>query len=137
MMFIRIESSSGVPITRQIMDQIRAQCATGALLAGERLPSVRELARELTVNQNTILKVYERLTSEGLLEMRHGSGTFVAVNSQRGRLEEEYRLLQVEAERFAHRAASLGLDARQAVQLVEASYRECHQPSNKEETIHD
>ncbi len=122
-MFIRIESSSGVPLTRQIMDQIRAQCATGALLAGERLPSVRELARELTVNQNTILKVYERLTAEGLLEMRHGSGTFVAENGQPGRMEEEYRLLQADAERFAHRATALGLDARQATELVEMAYR--------------
>ena len=48
------------------------------LSPGERLPSVRELARELAVNQNTVLRVYERLSGEGLLEMRHGQGTFVA-----------------------------------------------------------
>lgn len=136
-MFIRIESSSGVPLTRQIMDQIRAQCATGALTAGERLPSVRELARELTVNQNTILKVYERLTAEGLLEMRHGSGTYVAENSQRGRMQEEYRLLQADAQRFADRAAALGLEVSQATGLVEAAYRERQQPSFKEDSAND
>ena len=77
-MFIRIESTSGVPITRQITDQIRAQCATGALAPGEKLPSVRALARQLAVNQNTILRVYERLTMAGLLEIRRGDGTYVA-----------------------------------------------------------
>lgn len=65
---LRIEPSSGVPITRQIVDQIRTQCASGNLRPGDRLPSVRELARELAVNQNTILRVYERLTGEGLLD---------------------------------------------------------------------
>ena len=53
-MFIRVEPSSGVPNTRQIADQIRAQCASGVLARGERLPSIRALARELAVNQNTI-----------------------------------------------------------------------------------
>ena len=77
-MRIRVETSSGMPITRQIAAQIRAQCASRALKPGDRLPSVRALAAELAVNQNTILRVYERLTAEGLLERRHGDGTFVA-----------------------------------------------------------
>ena len=64
-MQIRVETSSGMPITRQIAAQIRAQCASGSLKPGERLPSVRALAAELAVNQNTILRVYERLTAEG------------------------------------------------------------------------
>ena len=50
---------------------------SGGVRPGDRLPSVRELARELAVNQNTVLRVYERLCGEGLLEMRHGQGTFV------------------------------------------------------------
>ncbi len=77
-MFLRIEKGSAVPISRQIAEQIASLCASGSLQPGERLPSVRELARELAVNQNTILRVYERLCGEGLLEMRHGQGTFVA-----------------------------------------------------------
>ena len=77
-MFIRVEPTSGVPITRQIADQIRALCAGGAVKPGDQLPSVRVLARQLAVNQNTVLRVYERLTAEGLLERRHGSGTYVA-----------------------------------------------------------
>jgi len=77
-MLIRIEKGSAVPISSQIAEQIATLCASGKLVSGDRLPSVRELARELAVNQNTILRVYERMVREGLLEMRHGQGTFVA-----------------------------------------------------------
>src|SRR5437764_302966 len=103
-MFIRIETSSGVPITRQIADQIRTQCAIGALASGDRLPSVRQLAKELLVNQNTILRVYERLTAEGLLERRHGDGTYVADSLPRGRAKIQRDLLVHEADRLIHRA---------------------------------
>jgi GntR family transcriptional regulator len=57
-MFLRIERGSAAPISRQIAQQIASLCASGSLDAGERLPSVRELARDLAVNQNTILRVY-------------------------------------------------------------------------------
>jgi len=121
-MFIRIESSSGVPITRQILDQIRAQCANGSLKPGQKLPSVRELARELTVNQNTVLKVYEKLCAEGLLEKRHGSGTFVAENVPKGQLKEQRNLLKGEAERLVYRATSLGLSPEELIGLIEETY---------------
>jgi GntR family transcriptional regulator len=76
-MYIRIEKGSSTPISRQIAEQIRAQCLSGVLKEGACLPSVRELARELAVNVNTVLRVYERLAADGWLEMRHGEGTFV------------------------------------------------------------
>src|SRR6478672_3280256 len=76
-MYIRIERGAAAPISRQIADQIRAQCLAGLLKAGQCLPSVRQLARELVVNVNTVVRVYERLAAEGLIEMRHGEGTFV------------------------------------------------------------
>src|SRR5689334_24210099 len=76
-MYLRIERGSSTPISRQIAEQIRAQCLSGAFKAGQCLPSVRQLARELVVNVNTVVRVYERLAAEGLIEMRHGEGTFV------------------------------------------------------------
>ena len=82
-MLIRIEKGSAVPISSQIAEQIAMLCASGKLAPGDRLPSVRELAREVAVNQNTILRVYERLVRDGLLEMRHGQGTFVAGGCRR------------------------------------------------------
>ena len=95
-MRIHVETSSGMPITRQIAAQIRAQCASGTLQPGQRLPSVRALAAELAINQNTILRVYERLTAEGLLERRHGDGTFVADRVPTGQMKAQRQLLRQE-----------------------------------------
>src|SRR5262245_22090742 len=108
-MFLRIEKGSAVPISRQIADQIASLCAAGGLQPGERLPSVRELARDLAVNQNTILRVYERLCGEGLLEMRHGQGTFVTAGESPGRLAMHRARLFHELRQIARQAAGLGL----------------------------
>jgi GntR family transcriptional regulator len=108
-MFIRLESTSGMPITRQIADQIRIHCASGTLCPGDRLPSVRQLAKDLTVNQNTVLRVYEKLTAEGLLERRHGDGTYVADSLPPGRLKAQRELLVQDADRLVRRASELGM----------------------------
>ena len=93
-MFLRIEASSAVPIYRQIMDQIKDSVAAGSLKAGEKMPSVRVLAEELAVNQNTILKVYNELCREGVLRMERGSGTFVAETSEEVRIEEREWIIE-------------------------------------------
>ena len=80
--FIRIEPSSSVPIYRQIIDQIRYQVATGMLKEGDKVPSVRELAARLAVNQNTILKVYNELCRQNVLRIERGDGTYVSSNRQ-------------------------------------------------------
>jgi GntR family transcriptional regulator len=126
-MFIRVESSSGLPITRQIADQIRSHCASGTLAAGDRLPSVRQLAKELLVNQNTILRVYERLTVEGLLERRHGDGTYVADALPRGRVKAQRDLLAAEVDRLAHRAIDLGVEADEIHELLDESLKRLRQ----------
>jgi GntR family transcriptional regulator len=117
--FIRIETSSGVPITRQIADQIRSHCVSGTLVSGDRLPSVRQLAKEILVNQNTILRVYERLTAEGLLERRQGDGTYVANSLPRGRLKVQRDLLMQEIDRLAHRVVNLGVTSEEIHKLFD------------------
>lgn len=109
-MFIRLETTSGVPITRQVMDQIRVHIASGALQPEDRLPSVRILARQLAVNQNTILRVYERLTMEGLLERRQGNGTFVTSKLSKQQIREQAKQLCQQIENIAARAAELGVE---------------------------
>jgi GntR family transcriptional regulator len=121
-MHVRVETSSGMPITRQIAAQIRAQCASGALRPGERLPSVRALAVELTVNQNTILRVYERLTAEGLLERRHGDGTFVADRVPTGQMRAQRQLLRQEIARAAELAKTLGVEAEEMHRLLDETW---------------
>jgi GntR family transcriptional regulator len=130
-MFIRIETTSGVPITRQIMDQIRAHCAAGALAAGDRLPSVRVLARELAVNQNTILRVYERLTAEGLLERKHGDGTYVTAKPPSAQLETQRKLLGEEVSRLVGKAETLGVTRQELQKLIDAAFRREREQSAK------
>jgi GntR family transcriptional regulator len=120
-MFIRLESSSAVPIYRQIVDQIGYQIANGTLQAGDRLPSVRELARRLPVNQNTVLKAYILLEGDGLISRRQGDGTFVADAPPATKKTE--RLKQV--------AGILGQAAAQAVHF-EISRPELHQLLDEE-----
>lgn len=109
-MFLRIEKGSAVPISSQIAQQIAMLCASGRLKPGERMPSVRELARELAVNQNTILRVYERLVREELLEMRQGQGTFVAADSRSTSLTVHRDRLVEELRQWARQGLALGLD---------------------------
>ncbi len=77
-MLLDIDHRSGVPIYRQVMDQIRRQIIAGQLPVGEQLISVRELAAQLNVNPMTVSKAYTLLETEGLLERRRGVGLFIA-----------------------------------------------------------
>src|SRR2546421_12902636 len=78
MIAFQLNPKSGVPIYRQIQDQISYGVASGLLGSGEQLPTVRSLAVELSVNPNTVIKAYTELEREGILTTEQGSGTFVA-----------------------------------------------------------
>jgi GntR family transcriptional regulator len=78
MITLSLNPKSGVPIYRQIQDQIRYAIASGMLRPGEQLPTVRALAVDLAVNPNTVIKAYSDLEREGVLTTEQGSGTFVA-----------------------------------------------------------
>jgi len=124
-MFIRIERGSSSPVSRQIAEQIRAQCLSGALAPGEPLPSVRQLARELAVNVNTVFRVYEQMAADKLIEMRHGDGTYVL---PRGPARENSRLLAAQREQYElefnaviHRGLLLGLELPDLRRLLTAA----------------
>jgi GntR family transcriptional regulator len=78
MVSFSLDPKSGVPIYRQIQDQVRYGIASGRLRPGEQLPTVRALAVELAVNPNTVIKAYTELERQGVLTTEQGSGTFVA-----------------------------------------------------------
>lgn len=77
-----LDYSSGVPVYRQIIDQIRFGIASGQLKLGEQLPTVRTLAVELKVNLNTVSKAYKELEIKNILETQQGTGTFVSGTKQ-------------------------------------------------------
>ncbi len=128
-MLLRIEKGSAVPISKQIGQQIATLCASGKLQPGEQLPSVRELARELAVNQNTILRVYERLVSGGLLEMRHGQGTFVAAGAQTQGLATHRERLVEELRQLARQGVALGLSSDEIHQLLAEALQQIQEPA--------
>lgn len=121
-MHIRIERGSSTPISRQITEQIQAHCLSGTLKPGDSLPSVRKLAQRLAVNVNTVVRVYERLSAEGLVEMRHGEGTFVlpqsAVTENSQQLAEQRKQFSLEFSAVVHRGVLLGLTATELRRLL-------------------
>lgn len=107
-MRIQIDEKSGVPFYRQIIEQVKFAIAGGELSSGERLPTVRQLAVDLSINPNTVIRAYRELEIEGVLDTQQGSGTFVG--SRRPEIDELERrrmLDQILTELLA-RASSYG-----------------------------
>jgi len=120
----RLDSASGVPFYRQIIDQILAGIATGALRPGEQLPTVRGLAVELQVNLNTVAKAYKELEIRGVLSTQQGSGTFVAqVQVERDEVERRRLVVQL-VDEFLARAAGAGLPPEEVVAEFGARFEE-------------
>ena len=86
---ISVSPVSGVPIYRQLMDQLRAQVAGGRLAAGEFLPSVRQVAEELQVNPMTVSKAYSLLERDGVVELVRGQGMRVKETATNGKARRE------------------------------------------------
>jgi GntR family transcriptional regulator len=118
-MRFRLDPKSDIPLYRQLMAQVRAMIASGRLRAGDRLPSVRELAVDLRINPNTVARAYRDLDRIGVLETRGASGSFVSngqVMLARKRREEEYRVKLREA---LTAASGLGIDPDLARELFD------------------
>ena len=104
-----IDSKSGVPFYRQIIEQVKFAIARGDLQAGNQLPTVRQLAVDLSINPNTVIRAYKEMEIEGLLETHQGSGTFVTNRRPEiDHLERQRMLDQIIIELLA-RASSYGL----------------------------
>ena len=77
-MLFRLNSSTGLPMYLQLMEQIRHAIETGGLRAGDQLPTIRKMAEDLVMNPNTVVRAYRELQHEGIIELKHGSGAFVS-----------------------------------------------------------
>ena len=76
-MVLRLNPASGIPLYLQLIEQVKHAIETGAIRAGEQLPSVRQMAEDLLINPNTVAHAYRELEHEGIIELRHGSGAFI------------------------------------------------------------
>jgi GntR family transcriptional regulator len=108
--FISVDASSGVPIFRQIVQQIKTAVAMGRLHAEDPLPSVRQLAVDLKVNPNTVARAYLDLEIEGVIYKRQGAGTFVATQSVKVSKNERRRVVSELIEKALVEGVNLGLD---------------------------
>jgi GntR family transcriptional regulator len=116
----RLDLHSGVPVYRQIIDQVRGGIASGALTVGDQLPTVRQLAVDLSINPNTVVRAYRELELGGLLETHQGTGTFISAQKMRGgSVERERQLSQIVAECVA-RAGAAGFTVENLIEQLRA-----------------
>lgn len=95
----QLDLHSGMPVYRQIIDQVRGGIASGLLAAGDQLPTVRQLAVDLAINPNTVVRAYRELELGGLLETHQGTGTFISAKKmKRADAERGRQLTQIVAD---------------------------------------
>jgi GntR family transcriptional regulator len=117
-MYLQLNYQSGEAIYRQIVEQVKYKVASEELTPGQRLPSIRELAKQLKINPRTVVKAYEELRSAGLAVMRQGQGVFITDNQ--ATLPEEVRRKQIEdmSRRLLAEASRLGANSEEIIEIV-------------------
>ena len=114
-----LDLRSGVPVYRQIIDQVTAGIATGGLVGGDQLPTVRQLAVDLSINPNTVIRAYRELEIRGVLETQQGTGTFISQQKpQRDDADRERRLSQLIGE-FIARAGAAGFTVEELLERLQ------------------
>ncbi len=104
----RLDAASGVPFYRQIIDQVLLAVADGRLKPGTQLPTVRQLAVDLSVNLNTVAKAYREMEIRGIVQTQQGTGTFIAVRSG-SKTRERRKALQDLLDRTIANGEALGI----------------------------
>jgi GntR family transcriptional regulator len=106
----RLDARSGVPTFLQLVSQVRQAILLGYLQPGDQLPTVRQVAAELTINPNTVAKAYRELEREGLAAARSGQGTFIQATTASSVDPATYARLRHALRRWVHDAHAAGLD---------------------------
>jgi GntR family transcriptional regulator len=113
---ILVDTKSGVPFYRQIIEQVKFGIARGDLKPGDQLPTVRQLAVELAINPNTVIRAYRELEIEGTIETHQGSGTFVSHKKPEIDAIERQRMLDQILTELTARASSYGFTIREVLE---------------------
>jgi GntR family transcriptional regulator len=115
----RLDLHSGVPVYRQIIDQVVGGMAAGALVGGNQLPTVRQLAVDLSINPNTVIRAYRELEIRGVLETQQGTGTFISHQKiERDDAARQRRLDQLVGE-FVAKAGSAGFTVEEVLEQLQ------------------
>lgn len=113
-----LNNHSGVPVYRQLIDQVQAAIASGALRAGDQLPTVRQVAVDLAINPNTVLRAYREMEIRGLLDSQQGTGTFIADRKVEYSKDDRERLLGQLTSEFVSRAGAAGFTLKQLLRAL-------------------
>jgi len=116
----RPNTSSGVPIYLQLMEQVKHAIETGALRAGDQLPGIRPLAEEMVINPNTVAKAYRELEHDGVIELRHGAGAFVTGAAREKKLTDRLRAGQTIVAAAVDKLRARGVTEAEIRRLFEA-----------------
>lgn len=119
-MFIRVDSQNGLAVYDQIVRQVKFAVADGAVRTGELVPSVRELARELAINPNTVARAYRQLQDDGVLEPVRGTGLTVSSSARRRCQSERVKLLGTRLRQVLAEAVQSGLSGSEIDKLLRA-----------------
>ena len=120
----RMSPESGVPLYRQIIDQVQGGIASGALCPGDQLPTVRQVAVDLAINLTTVLRAYRELEIRGFLDTQQGTGTFVSDQKVKGNSAARERKLEQLATEFVSRAGAEGFTVRDLIQVLTDNWPE-------------
>src|SRR5882757_9683866 len=116
----QLDLRSGVPAYRQIIDQVLVGLASGTLSGGDQLPTVRQLAVDLSINPNTVIRAYGELEIRGVLETEQGTGTFISQQKVRRDDAERQRSLNQLIGDFIARAGSAGFTVEELIEQLQA-----------------
>lgn len=120
----RLDLRSGVPAYRQIIDQVLGAIAAGLLRTGDQLPTIRQLAVDLAVNPNTVVRAYRELEIRGVIETHQGTGAFIAQKKiKQSEVERQRRLSQIAGE-FVARAGAEGFTVQDLIERLTEMYAE-------------
>ena len=125
-MRLQLNFKSGKPVYLQIVDQVRAAAAAGAIRTGEPLPSIRPLAEDLRVNRNTVAKAYAELESQGVIETIAGKGCFIRESQSPFRKEVRVKLLTEEIDQAVVQAHHLQVGRDDFLRLAEERFDAFH-----------
>ena len=122
---LRIDSASGVPFYRQIIDSVLLALAQGQLKPGDQLPTVRQAAVDLSINPNTVIRAYKELEIRGIVVTEQGTGTFITARQEQVDVAEVERRRQLEAQvdDFLSRTAAAGFHLQDVLGVLEERKR--------------
>ncbi|MDQ0353074.1 GntR family transcriptional regulator [Alkalibacillus filiformis] len=123
-MHILLNPTSNKPIYEQIIQQVKERILQGVVVAGDKVPSVREMSAQLTVNPNTVSKAYKELEREGIFVTFRGKGTFISEDVHELVQEREVKLLKEQAEKLVQSAKQAGISKEEMKQWIDELFQQ-------------